>query len=177
MTIQISWQDAWRTTDGLCKCSSPYRTVTNSIVWCDGCKEHFDIGGIPIDKDIEPKEIFETELFRKAKKHLSIEIGGRKANSEAHRLVRKLKRIDRITEREGFWLQISSSNQNTAPHPWSKYYGFGVEVRVIKDNQIHGDFQLFSQGDGYLWRPVGSLSYHTSSRADVLLRKVLRVSQ
>jgi len=136
---------------------------------------------VPMDTDVDCREIFHTDIFRRARKHLSIERGGKKAVSHAHRLVRLLRRIERIAERDyGARLDVYTTNQTSAPKPWDDMYGYGIEVRLIRDWWIIADFRLYSgyEWQGYAYSDVrggdGKYLFRGASRADVLLRRVIR---
>ena len=129
---------------------------------------------VPMGTPIEPKDLLKTQAIEKATRHLAVEVGGREARSQAWRLARLISRLAVMAPREGVALEIHTTNQTTAPAPWDRWHGLGVEVRGIADRQVVWDIALYSGGRKNLWRFTGCAEFRTSSRADVLLRRIKR---
>lgn len=137
---------------------------------------------VPTDAPVLPGEVLETDVMRRARGHLAIEVGEERAERCARRLAVLLRRLAEAAGVRGERLEIHSTNQTTAPATWDSYYGLGVEVRAIRGQSVTWDIHLLS-GPCVLSRPdihyrvVGeqagaSLPTHSASRIDVLLRRV-----
>lgn len=138
---------------------------------------------VPMDTPIEPKDILKTQALRKAIAHLAIEVGGIKARSHAYRLVRIIKKIAAQAEKRGEYVDISTTNQVSAPRPWDTIDGLGLELRGISDNKIKWDINIFSSYEGcrtLIWQWNGGMisdpSYRQASNAAHLIRSVTRIN-
>jgi len=71
--------------------------------------------------------------------------------------------------RDGVDLYVYTTNQTTAPPPWS-HWGLGIEIRGVRGNQIIWDIALYSSGYWAETRVPGILS---RVRADAWYRRIL----
>ena len=81
------------------------------------------------DLDLEDA-ILRSEVMTKARRHLAVEWGGRRALAAAYRLIRQLVRLATVAAEQGARLDLETSNQTTAPAPWSGD-GLGILVRAV----------------------------------------------
>lgn len=92
--------------------------------------------------------VMQSAWMTRARRHLAIDCGAKVARRCAGNLARNLTRLAEILP--GGVLQIHSSNQTTAPQPWSSggsQVGLAIEVRYIPDgaNSIAWDIHLYGR--------------------------------
>jgi hypothetical protein len=103
---------------------------------------------LPIDTDVEARDVaLRSSAMVRARRHLAVEIGGRKALGAAHKLGTRLERLAARAAKDGLRLQISTSNQTDAPEPWDRYDGLAVLVRAIRGSVIVWSVSISSRGE------------------------------
>lgn len=127
---------------------------------------------------MSPRDLFASEAMRRARQHLAIDIGAKRALSLTWELIRRLRRLADMAYRDyGATIHVYTTNQTTAPRMWDPHFGIGVELRFVNaaGDRILADVQLFSAGeiryvqqDGHVDPPY----YSGSTRTDCLLRAI-----
>jgi hypothetical protein len=127
---------------------------------------------VPVDVPINPNDILKTNAMINAMKHLSVEWGGRKARSMGWDLVRRIKRIAALLPDDDS-IHIHTTNQSTAPSPWDKWDGLGLELRYVKGKYIEWGISIYGNHPGkYHWRYTGDSFMRVASNAGHLIRYI-----
>ena len=133
---------------------------------------------VPIDAPVDPSRLLETKAFRKAMRHLGVERGGRYARKCGWQMVRQVRRIARVAAQDGCWIELHTTNQTTAPPPWDRYEGLGLELRAVnrERHRIVWDISLYTVSGQYLWQFTRDDVYRYCYRADTLVRSAKRIT-
>ena len=130
---------------------------------------------VAMDTPIDAKDILKTDAMMKAMKHLAVERGGKAARSAGYDLARRIKRVAAMLPDEHA-IQLHTTNQCTAPQPWDKWDGLGLELRCVHENYIQWDISLYGGTKGkYRWRYTDDACMRMASNAPHLIRCIIQV--
>lgn len=104
----------------------------------------------------------------RARRHLAVERGGRRALSAAWALARKLARLAEEAASDGGYLYLNAANQTDSPPEWSGD-GLGVGVRAVVGQRIVWAVSVTSWGETTLpnWGPFAPASLQRRSRTPI----------